>query len=826
MKDDGIEGFSFDEPVGNGMDVICVASSPTSGSLSSPIVVRSKYFEQVSKKTSGNKPLKLVQVSSDLDEPVQGNRNQVPDELRVIFPECAQEQLLAAYLANERNIERTCDYLFQKADSDLPSFRQIIDRGGVVESSSPSAISAVIKQTTRKRGRNMIFSSDSDEDGDYFIPNQHKKKVHPVLDLTASDPVAHEDEVMLSFFNNADVPDLREMCQPISSEQINILLSHRPFKSYQYFLETMEDTRGISERILDNYDENVKLYQQLDSLSLKCQKISDSLSEDLKKWVSSKPDEIADDCGISIIDFSNDKEVSAIQKQSELLNPELHLKNYQLVGVNWLWLLYKKNINGILADSMGLGKTVQVIAFLCHLITDVNGGPFLIVVPASTVGNWQKEFERWAPSISVVVYAGTQAERFDFRTNIGPDEFDVMITTYNMVSSSKDDRIYFRKCKFDYMILDEGHMVKNTSSQRYKHLASIKTPHRLLLTGTPLQNNLQELMALLAFIMPSLFSGSEDALNKLFNMKVDKNSKKWNERMRKAKLIMSPFVLRRKKQDVLKDLPQKIEKVIYCDPTLRQLEMYRSLIAQSRLDYKLSDTSRSGNTVNSSKLNNILMQLRKMSCHPLLHRHCYNDTKIASLSRELTREEPYWDSDVNSIYEDLSFMSDFQIHSLCAGFKKLSTKYGLQRSMIEDSGKVSYLLKTLLPRIREKKGKVLIFSQFTLMLDVLEEVLSGADFSYRRMDGSTPVADRQALIDEYQNDDSIFAFLLSTKAGGFGINLTAANYVVLYDLDFNPHNDAQAEDRAHRGKKILFRLWLLIDASNFSFTLSWPGKRC
>ena len=269
--------------------------------------------------------------------------------------------------------------------------------------------------------------------------------------------------------------------------------------------------------------------------------------------------------------------------------------------------MHKQSLNGILADEMGLGKTIQTIAFLAHLKEMGEEGPHLIVVPSSTLENWRKELELWAPDIKIVTYWGAQDERRHLRLQLVQDEldYDVILTTYNMVVSSPEDRVLFKKMEFCYVVFDEAHMLKNMASQRYEQLMKIRCSRKLLLTGTPLQNNLVELMSLLIFVMPGMFAKRKDQLKRMFSLfpKSQDDTERCQkilflqiffcnfsisrthyekDRIAHAKRIMKPFFLRRLKVDVLTDLPNKVASVERVPMSQRQSELYYQLVT----DYK------------------------------------------------------------------------------------------------------------------------------------------------------------------------------------------------------------------------------------------------
>nr|XP_023692523.1 SWI/SNF-related matrix-associated actin-dependent regulator of chromatin subfamily A containing DEAD/H box 1 isoform X5 [Paramormyrops kingsleyae] len=479
---------------------------------------------------------------------------------------------------------------------------------------------------------------------------------------------------------------------------------------------------------------------------------------------------------------------SASYSQPTILNSKMQLKPFQLVGLHWLNLLHQNKLSGILADEMGLGKTIQAISFLASLYQTGNKGPHLIAAPASTIDNWVRELNLWCPKLKVLPYRGNFEERTCLRHDILRRlvDFNVIICTYNMTVGTSSDRGFFHKLKLQYAVFDEGHMLKNMNTMRYLHLMEINAKYRLLLTGTPLQNNLLELMSLLNFIMPSLFSSSTSQTAKLFSAKSSEQSSFEKDRIAHAKLILKPFILRRLKSEVLKQLPAKVKKVEFCPMSEKQQKLYSTFL----------ETLKSSAVGKPKSLNFMMMQLRKMANHPLLHRQYYTSEKLAAMSHLMLKEPTHHDADPALILEDMEVMSDFELHCLCQRYPGLES-YQLQSDLLCDSGKFA-LLTELLASLKQKGDRVVLFSQFRTMLDIMEAFLQQLGHSYIRMDGCTPIADRIVLIDKYNNTSEIFVFLLSTRAGGQGINLTSANVVILHDIDWNPYNDRQAEDRCHR----------------------------
>ncbi|SGZ39080.1 uncharacterized protein HGUI_01280 [Hanseniaspora guilliermondii] len=493
------------------------------------------------------------------------------------------------------------------------------------------------------------------------------------------------------------------------------------------------------------------------------------------------------------------KSTEFFNKAPKYLSKKITLKDYQLSGINWMYLLYINGLSCILGDEMGLGKSCQIISFLAHLLEKKEDGPHLIVVPSSTLENWLREFEKFCPKIRAIPYYGSQAEREELRYTLeDTSTYDVMVTTYNLAAGSKPDHQFLAKRGFNCVIFDEGHMLKNSTSERFNKLIRIKANFRALLTGTPLQNNLRELISLLNFIMPSLFYEQQDVLINVFKQKATTNNNSdYNpllaqEALQRAKKLMKPFILRRRKQQVLKHLPAKHISVVHCNTTPQQKAMY---------DLKMKEMITNKHLTGSKKSRqNWIMHLRKLAIHPGLSRNVFSDEIIDKMSTDIL-DEPYYKKDGNKQYiqEDMSVMSDIELNKLCKEFPKTLKKYEInEQELMENSGKIRVMLK-LLNDITVKKGeKILIFSMFTQVLDVIGWVLKKHGYKFLRLDGSTSVNERQSLIDEFYKDDEIKVFILSTKAGGFGINLVAANNVLIFDQSFNPHDDAQAMDRAHR----------------------------
>lgn len=432
------------------------------------------------------------------------------------------------------------------------------------------------------------------------------------------------------------------------------------------------------------------------------------------------------------------------------------LREYQMNGLRWLVSLYNNNLNGILADEMGLGKTVQVISLICYLMEVKNDrGPFLVVVPSSVLPGWESEITFWAPSVTKVAYAGPPEERRRlFKEMIVNQKFNVLLTTYEYLMN-KHDRPKLSKIQWHYIIIDEGHRIKNASCKLNADLKLYQSSHRLLLTGTPLQNNLEELWALLNFLLPSIFNSAED-FSQWFNKPFESSSDSSTDEallseeenlliINRLHQVLRPFVLRRLKHKVENELPEKIERLVRCEASA-----YQKLLMK-RVRENLGSL---GNSKGRS-VHNTVMELRNICNHPYLS--------------QLHAEE------VDSLIPR---------HYL--------------PPLVRLCGKLE-MLDRLLPKLKATNHRVLIFSTMTRLLDVLEEYLTWKHHRYLRLDGHTSGNDRGALIERFNRPDSAyFIFLLSIRAGGVGVNLQAADTVIIFDTDWNPQVDLQAQARAHR----------------------------
>ncbi|EOX91122.1 Chromatin remodeling 1 isoform 3, partial [Theobroma cacao] len=456
-------------------------------------------------------------------------------------------------------------------------------------------------------------------------------------------------------------------------------------------------------------------------------------------------------------------EEEKIEKEQRELVPLLtggKLKSYQLKGVKWLISLWQNGLNGILADQMGLGKTIQTIAFLAHLKGNGMDGPYLIIAPLSTLSNWMNEIARFAPSMNAIIYHGNRKERDEIRRKllpkvIGP-KFPIVVTSYEMAMS--DAKKCLRHYEWKYVVVDEGHRLKNFNCKLVKELKHLHVGNKLLLTGTPLQNNLAELWSLLNFILPDIFQSHEEFeswfdFSGKINGEVSKEEmeeKRRNQVVAKLHAILRPFLLRRMKSDVEQMLPRKKEIILYASLTEHQKNFQDHLLNQT-LETYLRERIDSGRGV-KGKLNNLMIQLRKNCNHPDLLESAFDGSYL----------------------------------------------YPPVEQIVEQCGKFC-LLDRLLARLFERRHKVLIFSQWTKILDIMDYYFSEKGFKVCRIDGSVKLDERRRQIQEFNDENSnCRIFILSTRAGGLGINLTAADTCILYDSDWNPQMDLQAMDRCHR----------------------------
>ncbi|KAG5531939.1 hypothetical protein RHGRI_026520 [Rhododendron griersonianum] len=414
------------------------------------------------------------------------------------------------------------------------------------------------------------------------------------------------------------------------------------------------------------------------------------------------------------------------------------LKPYQLVGVNFLLLLYKKRIGGaILADEMGLGKTIQAITYLT-LLKHLEGdpGPHLIVCPASVLENWERELKKWCPSFSVLQYHGAGRAAYSKElSSLGktgfPPPFNVILVCYSLFErrsvQQKDDRKVLKHWNWSCVLMDEAHALKDKSSYRWKNLMSVarKANQRLMLTGTPLQNDLHELWSLLEFMMPDLFDTGDVDLKKILNSGD-------TDLISRMKSIMGPFILRRLKADVMEQLVPKIQEVKYVEMVKQQDDAYKEAVEECRAR---TQTNNGTSTLPQRQISNYFVQFRKIANHPLLVRRIYTDEDVVRFAKKLHPMGVFgFECTLDRVIEELKSYNDYSIHRLLLHHGVSDKKGVLSDEHVMISAKCQELA-NLLPSLKESGHRVLIFSQWTSMLDILEWTLDVIGVTYRRLDG-------------------------------------------------------------------------------------------
>ncbi|XP_043917310.1 SWI/SNF-related matrix-associated actin-dependent regulator of chromatin subfamily A containing DEAD/H box 1 [Protopterus annectens] len=739
-----------------------------------------------SKKKPPNDFLGSDEVSSTQEE---CNRQEAAVKtLQDRFPNLAEEELIQVLQKHDWSADEALQTLiaFAQPDDTTPvTESKTIKKDAPLSVKSQQQMAAKMKSkrrcaaktekdfSKRERGKRKGGRGNSDSEGEETVLSD--------AECSLDEDYSHGGEEMgdeysvkiLSFLQEASQDELT-LIPGCSVKKAQKIVELRPFNSWEALFSKFTKSNGVSEDLIWECKTVIQEREVILRLMNKCGEISKKLEEEVTR-------------------ITGEAGTSRTIEQPSILNKSSELKPYQKIGLNWLALLHKHGVNGILADEMGLGKTVQAISLLAYLYEEGDLGPHLVIVPASTLDNWLRELNHWCPDLKVVLYYGSLEDRKYLRADILSKaiDFNVIVTTYSCAISNADDRSLFRRLKLHYAIFDEGHMLKNMSAIRYQHLMTFNAMNRLLLTGTPLQNNLLELMSLLNFIMPNMFSSSTSEIRRMFSSKAKSTEEQCifeKERILHAKQIMKPFVLRRVKSEVLQQLPPKQDQIEFCGMSERQAALYDDLYNKIKKSINSSEKS--------SELCNVMMQLRKMANHPVLHRQYYTSEKLRQMAKLMLKEPSHRDANPDLIFEDMQAMTDFELNHLCYEFTSI-TEFALEKAILLDSGKFQ-ALERILAQLKEKGDRAVLFSQFTMMLDIIEVFLRHHKYRYVRLDGKTQIADRIHVIDQYNTDMDIFVFLLSTKAGGLGINLTSANVVILHDIDCNPYNDKQAEDRCHR----------------------------
>ncbi len=419
--------------------------------------------------------------------------------------------------------------------------------------------------------------------------------------------------------------------------------------------------------------------------------------------------------------------LDSIPKQSQPKGLNATLRDYQKAGLDWLLFLNKFRFGGILADDMGLGKTLQTLSLLQHEYEKGIKTPSLIVMPKSLIYNWISEIEKFTPNLLYIIYQGNNRNQILHKFN----QYSIILTTYGTLR--RDEEI-LSQFLFHYVILDESQMIKNVQSQTHQAVNSLKSTHRLSLSGTPIENKTLDLWAQMHFLNPHLL-GSKAFFQKFYAEPIEKNINP--KRSQTLKKIINPFILRRTKELVAKELPPKIETIHFCEMTDAQSHFYDTKLYEVKQHFFVELDEKN---FKKEKMNFLtsLMELRQIAIHP-----------------------------------------------------------GLVKKGFKESGKMLELMR-MIEEITERKSKILIFSQFVMMLKIIENELIQSNLGYAYIDGSLSAEARQKQVEKFQNDEDCPIFLISLKAGGFGLNLTAAEYVFIMDPWWNPAIEKQAIDRAYR----------------------------
>uniref|UniRef100_H3CDL5 Proliferation-associated SNF2-like protein n=1 Tax=Tetraodon nigroviridis TaxID=99883 RepID=H3CDL5_TETNG len=494
---------------------------------------------------------------------------------------------------------------------------------------------------------------------------------------------------------------------------------------------------------------------------------------------------------------------------------------YQIEGIEWLRMLWENGINGILADEMGLGKTIQCIAHIAMMIERKVMGPFLVVAPLSTLPNWISEFKRFTPEVSVLLYHGPQAERTrllkQMRRPQGPLSMcPVVVTSFEIAMI---DRKFLQRLQWKYLIVDEGHRIKNLNCRLVRELKRLPTDNKLLLTGTPLQNNLAELWSLLNFLLayspdavrrktqvkcvlswPLVFSVTEESPF-LFTVRSKQNISnafKLHISNQKVNIQWGKKVL----SQLPKVLPPKMTETSQIPGSQTQTcnLFFKKIFCPLLVTCINSTYKRHLITAPNSQTPNTTMaktkELSKDTRNKIVNLH----TAGKSESTIVLQVQSPLDSQINMKLQNIiMLLKRCCNHPYLVEYPldRATQEFKIDEQLVQSSGKF-LILDRMLPALKRRGHKVLIFSQMTSILDILMDYCFLRGFQYSRLDGSMTFADREENITKFSKDPQVFLFLLSTRAGGLGINLTAADTVIIFDSDWNPQADLQAQDRCHR----------------------------
>ncbi|KAL7790417.1 SNF2 family N-terminal domain-containing protein [Trichoderma ceciliae] len=645
-----------------------------------------------------------------------------------------------------------------------------------------------------------------------------------------SPPASQEDDdKVLVCINESTVQELAAMTG-IKEDLLKPIIDKRPFHDLMQARRVSVNKKpgarksariSIGETVVDAVEVFMDAVTAIDQVVAKCEVKGQAVRGVVEAWDlnmfgqnrrSTRSSPSDDDGPLTPTSLSSAKySKPLVPRQPRLMDGHCVMKPFQLYGLNWMSVLYNYDIGCILADEMGLGKTCQVISFVCHLVEEHEKHPKgrrpwpnLIVVPPSTYNNWLGEFKRFAPGLSVIGYRGSQAERAEIGYTVeqDPEAYHVVLATYSQINS-EEDIAAMQSFHLNAAIFDEGHKMKNPETKIYKDLRRIPSAWKMLLTGTPVQNNLLEMTSLLNFINPRLFDGYMRHIQYIFSQKVTirdvtNGAFLYSERVKRARTILEPFILQRRKDQVLSDMPRKVCTVVHCDMPEPQKDVYDEYEELFKMEPSQRIARASRGRLNDQ--NNVWIQLRKAALHPLLFRRHFTDKKVTEMAKILMDRIPQSElhqPDIKHLIQELKNSSDFELHLWCRDYPRLLKEFDIPPTTELDSGKVKRLME-LIKQYQKNGDRVLVFSKFSRIIELLQEVLARQDVDHRVLMGNTNVSVRQTLIDEFNQDTSIPVFLLTTGAGGTGINLTSANKVIIFDQSDNPQDDIQAENRAHR----------------------------
>lgn len=655
-------------------------------------------------------------------------------------------------------------------------------------------------------------NSNDKDDGDNYVMEQQDEESEDESEIEGRSPgngatsktlvgTKRKDKI-LQYLGVCSVDSLMADAK-IQRDAAKYMLDKRPFRTIEQVKAVVKFkmSRGkkvrhdLGQEVFDELVEYMKRLDAIDRVVQYCDTQGYNIRIKIGSWKM-------DQMGMTKGNTDDKSDILPFSREPKAMRDHCTMQPYQLFGMNWMWQLYGQRFGGILADDMGLGKTCQVVSFIALLKDQFEADyfqerpwPNLIIVPPSVLENWENEFDKFAPDLSVIRYSGKPGERDELALEIrdAPEEYHVILTSYSQMSRFRDVSL-MNKIGINAAIFDEGHKLKNPNAQVYKDLIKIDAAWKLIMTGTPIQNNIMEMVSLLNFLSPNVFGHYSDHLQELFVQKaslqqVSEGAVLLSDRVKRARSILEPFILQRTKEQVLTTMPAKIRKAVYCDMDGGQRQLYDDFVHKFR-DAKIHRVRSDGR---KNDMNNPWIQLRKAAIHPQLFRRFFTDEKCEKMARVLMKSVPQdilRQPNLTHLTTELKNESDFQLHLWCRDYPCIRSFDCPEDTWLE-SGKVQKLLE-LIGGYQEDGDRVLVFSRFAMVLSILEECLAQAGIRHLVLQGETKVAERQQLIDQFNDDKTITVFLLTTKAGGTGINLTAANKIILFDQSDNPQDDIQA----------------------------------